>query len=313
MFTIDGVTLCPGEKRQVVLYPAADYEMPATLVCGGRPGKTVLITAGLHAGEYPGIPAVIRLAEDLDANRISGNLILVHCVNTSGFWARTDRILPEDGGDLNACFPGAPDGTVSQRIADYFAAQILPHVDFAADLHAGSQQEALTPCLFFPQCESVREASLAAARALDIPLLIQSSSKGGLCGYAAWKLGIPALLLERGYSGFCREEWIDGYRNDLRMLLEHLDVCSCERKTAAEKRVFMQTVYLEAEEDGIWYCAVRPGCTVKKGQLLGRTEDFFGRVLHTYHAEADGFVFYHCCGLSVKAGRCLAAYGVEAS
>ena len=41
------------------------------------------------------------------------------------------------------------------------------------------------------------------------------------------------------------------------------------------------------------------------------TEDFFGNVLHEYYAEDDGTVFYHCCGLSVKTGRNLVAYGVE--
>ena len=311
MFTIDGITLRPGKKQQIVLRPTADYEMPATLVCGGRPGKTVLITAGLHAGEYPGIPAVIRLAGELDPAQVSGNLILIHCVNTSGFWARTDCLVAEDGGNLNTNYPGDPNGTVSQRIADYFVTRIFPRVDFVADLHSGSQQEPLTLCAFFPQWEKAREASLAAAKALDIPYLIQSASRNGEYSYAASELGIPAILLERGHSGLCEESWIRGYYRDLRLLLQHLGSYSYDRVSSVKKRVFLRTVYLEAEEDGLWYCAVRTNETVRKGQVLGRTEDFFGQVLHTYRAEADGTVFYHCFGLSVKVGRNLVAYGVE--
>lgn len=311
MFTICGHSLAPGEKKQAVLQPLPGYEMPSTLICGAKPGKTVLITAGIHSGEYPGIPAVIRTARDIDPAQVAGNLLLIHCVNTSGFWARTDCLVAEDGGNLNANYPGAPDGTVSQRIADYFVTQIFPHVDFVADLHSGSQQEPLTPCLFFPKWEPVRAEALSAAKALDIPYLIQSMSKTGEFSYAAHAMDIPALLLERGHSGFCEEEWIDGYCKDLRLLLKHLGCCPCDEQSNVEKHVFIKTIYLEAEEDGVWYCSVKPNAAVKKGQLLGRVEDFYGNVLHEYRAEADGIVFYHCCGLSVKAGRNLVAYGVE--
>lgn len=311
MFTICDHALNPGEKKQVILQPVPSYEMPATLVCGASEGKTILITAGIHSGEYPGIPAVIRTAKELDPAQVSGNLLMVHCVNTSGFWARTDCLVAEDGGNLNGNYPGMPDGTVSQRIADYFVTQIFPRVDFVVDLHSGSQQEPLTPCLFFPKWEKVREEALAAAKALDIPYLIQSMAQTGEYSYAAHTMGIPALLLERGHSGFCEKEWIDAYCKDLRLLLSHLGIYPYEGRTTTQKHVFVKTIYLEAEEDGVWYCNVQPNETVKKGQLLGRTEDFFGNVLHEYYAEADGIVFYHCCGLSVKVGRNLVAYGIE--
>lgn len=311
MVTICGHTLNPGEKKQTMLHPLPGYEMPSTIICGAKPGKTVLITAGIHAGEYPGIPAVIRTARDIDPAQVTGNILMVHCVNTSGFWARTDCLVAEDGGNLNANYPGASDGTVSQRIADYFVTKIFPCVDFVVDLHSGSQQEPLTPCLFFPKWEKVREEALNAARALDIPYLIQSMAKTGEYSYAAHSMGIPALLLERGHSGFCEEAWIDGYCRDLRLLLKHLGCYPYDGRSSVEKHVFVKAVYQEAEEDGVWYCNVTPNAAVKKGQLLGRTEDFFGNVLHEYYAEADGIVFYHCCGLSVKTGRNLVAYGIE--
>lgn len=311
MFTICGHTLRSGGKQRVVLRPAPGYEMPATIICGAGEGKTVLITAGIHAGEYPGIPAVIRTAGEIDPEQVNGNILLVHCVNTNGFWARTDKYVPEDGGDLNAVYPGAPDGTPSQQIADFFVTQVFPYVDFVVDLHSGSQQEPLTPCLFFPQWEKVREEALSAAKPLSIPYLIQSANQSGECGYAAHAMGIPALLLERGHSGFCREEWIDSYQKDLRLLLNHLGCYPYDGQSTVERHVFVKTIYLRAAEDGVWYCPLKPNDTVKKGELLGRTEDFFGNVLHEYYAEADGIVFYHCSGLSVKTGRNLAAYGVE--
>lgn len=311
MFTICGYTLCPGEKMQVTLHPVPGYDMPATLICGEKTGKTVLITAGIHSGEYPGVPAVIRTAAATDPHKVSGNLVLIHCVNTSGFWARTDCLLPEDGGNLNGDYPGSPDGGVTARIANFFVTELFPKMDFICDLHSGSQQEPLRPCLFFPKWEKVREESLAAAKALSIPYLIQSMARTGEYSYAASTMNIPALLLERGHSGFCEKEWIEDYCRDLQLLLAHLGCLEEIPADNTEKHVFIRTLYLEAEEDGVWYSAVGPDDFVKKGQLLGRTEDFFGNVLHSYYAQEDGIVFYHCCGLSVKKGRNLVAYGVE--
>lgn len=311
MFSICGHTLKSGEKKQTMLYPMPGYEMPATLICGAKPGKTILITAGIHSGEYPGVPAVIRTAGEIDPMRVTGHILMIHCVNTSGFWARTDCLVAEDGGNLNDNYPGAPDGTPSQRIADYFVTQIFPFVDFVVDLHSGSQQEPLTPCLFFPKWEKVREEALAAAQALDIPYLIQSTARTGEYSYAAYAMDIPSLLLERGHSGLCEEAWIESYRKDLRLLLNHLGCYPYDGVPQVEKHIFVKTIYLQAEENGVWYCKVRPNDVVKKGQLLGRTEDFFGHLLHEYYAEADGIVFYHCCGLSVKAGRNLVTYGIE--
>lgn len=311
MFEVCGYCVDHGEKKRITIHPVPGYDMPATILCGAKEGKTVLITAGIHAGEYPGIPAVIRTAQVLDPKKISGNIIFIHCVNTSGFWARTDCVLPEDGGNLNADYPGSSDGSITQRIADYFVKEIFPKINFCCDLHSGSQQEPLTPCLFFPKWKAVREESLAAAKSLSIPYLIQSSSKSGEYSYAAGCMNIPGFLLERGHSGFCTEEWIEGYCRDLKLLLSHLGCIESLPIPDIQRHVYTKTIYQEAEEAGVWYCNVESNERVKKGQILGRTEDFFGNVLHEYYAEDDGIVFYHACGLSVKRGRNLVAYGVE--
>lgn len=83
MWNIAGLSLQPGEKKKVTIeIPVEEmgkekmYPMPATLICGCGKGKTVLITAGIHAGEYPAIPAVIRAAGEINPDKLNGNLIL---------------------------------------------------------------------------------------------------------------------------------------------------------------------------------------------------------------------------------------------
>lgn len=304
-----------GTKKQFDIVPhVLNYKMPSTLINGYYPGKTIIITAGIHSGEYPGIGATIRLAKDIDPMKVYGRILLIHCVNTSGFWAKTSAILPEDHGNLNVIYPGNPFGSESMRIADYFVKEIFPKSDFIIDLHSGGSREPLTPCLFFPNSPKVRDVSLAIAKATNIPYLIESSSQSGEYSYAAHVLGIPALLLERGCCQQCQEEWINDYKNDLLMILNHLNIYhSNYSQKISEQKVFRRTIYLTAQQDGLWYAYIKENQFIKKGQKLGCIQDFYGNIREEYYAQEDGIIFYYTSGLPVKKGNALVAYGLLSS
>lgn len=313
MWNICGQKLRLGERRQIVLRPnESDYEIPATLICGIEPGKTLLVTAQIHAGEYNGTPAVIQVASEILAEKLKGNLLLMHCVNSSGFWKQHWRTIPEDNFNLNADYPGSPDGTTGEKLADWFVKEIFPKTDFLLDLHGGSVQELLTPCLFYPKAEQVTEESLAAAKALDVPYLIASEATRGEYSYAANYCKVPGLLLERGYGGFCKKEWIAGHKRNIYLLLRHLGMYESEEtEVDYTPQVYEHTVYLESERAGLWYPVIKADDNVKKGQLLGYLEDMFGNRIQEFYAEGDGKVFYYTGGLAVREGDSLVAYGLN--
>lgn len=330
---IFGETLKPGEKRQTRLSihvgglpnrgelapgtRAGDgYEMPAILINGARPGRTLLVTAGIHSGEYNGIPAVIRVSRELDPLEMSGRVILLPCVNTSGFWTMNPATLPEDGFNLNHQYPGAADGTVGARVADFFVREIFPNVDFILDFHGGSRGERMTPLVFFPTHPKVRAASLAAARAMNLGFIIESQATRGEYSYAAANLDIPGLLLERGEGYFCDPELVEDDWRDLRLLLEHLGIIPAPAGTRDEtlrRRVFREAVYLDAARDGLWIPAVKKDQPIKRGQLIGTLQDMFGNITEEVRAAHDGHVLYLGTSLAVPAGGFLAAYAVAAS
>jgi N-alpha-acetyl-L-2,4-diaminobutyrate deacetylase len=49
------------------------------------------------------------------------------------------RTSPIDSGNLNRSFPGRPDGTPTQKIADYFTRHLLPLADVVLDFHSGGR------------------------------------------------------------------------------------------------------------------------------------------------------------------------------
>ena len=165
---------------------------------GNQPGKTLVVTAGVHGDEYVGIQAVRELLAQLSPGELSGQVIFVPVVNAGGFFAGTYRV-PEDGENLNRCFPGAKGETYTWNMASALEEALYPQADFLLDLHGGGIYETMEPLAFFPvdAGETVERISRQAGKALSLTFLVQSFAKDGLYSWAAQQ-GIPGLLVERG-------------------------------------------------------------------------------------------------------------------
>ena len=110
-WTICGLTARPGEKVQGYFAgPDGEKTIPICLIHGTKPGKTVLLTAGVHACEYPGAAAVMELCRELEPSQVSGRMILVPMLNVSSFYERLPFVVKEDGKNLNRMFAGGPPG-----------------------------------------------------------------------------------------------------------------------------------------------------------------------------------------------------------
>ncbi|RVD41291.1 N-alpha-acetyl diaminobutyric acid deacetylase DoeB, partial [Mesorhizobium sp. M4B.F.Ca.ET.019.03.1.1] len=111
--------------------------IPICVIRNGN-GPTALLTGGNHGDEYEGPLALYDLARTLDPRDVSGTVIIVPAMNYPAFRAGT-RTSPIDKGNLNRSFPGRPDGTVTEKIADYFQRELLPRTDIALDFHSGGR------------------------------------------------------------------------------------------------------------------------------------------------------------------------------
>ena len=62
-----------SNTKQTLLLPVASpYPVEITAICGSQPGKTLIVTAGIHGCEYVGIEALNRLKKELDPAGLSG-------------------------------------------------------------------------------------------------------------------------------------------------------------------------------------------------------------------------------------------------
>src|SRR5438477_10584529 len=85
--------------------PEPGVALPCTIIRGGRPGKRLLVTAGVHGAEYSSIEAARRLTR-LSPDEIAGELVVLPVVSIEAFWKHLAFVSPLDGKNLNRVFPG---------------------------------------------------------------------------------------------------------------------------------------------------------------------------------------------------------------
>lgn len=312
-FQLGDVTVRRGEKYQGdISFANGDIVLPGTIICGKLPGKTMLITGGVHSGEYVGIQACVELGAELQPEKTVGTIVILKVLNRPAFENRAGSLGLSDGKNLNRVFPGNPNGTEMERLAWAITKEVYPKVDYYIDLHSGDDFEALTPYVYYAgkAAQEVTEVSRKMAGQVDVPYMVRSMvSSGGAYNYAASK-GIASILLERGGMGAWTSEEVNSDKRDVRNILSSLDMYQIRRDVRNYVPMEVTDVcYQAASEDGLWYPAAKPGDMVAEGALLGTIRDYNGKLRETCRAEYTGVVLYQTGSLQVTEGGPVVAYG----
>lgn len=313
VFCLGNFIVQPGEKKSGFLKIGnGEFQLPAAVLHGKQPGKTVLITAGIHAEEYVGIQAAMELEQELKIQKLAGTVVIVKVVNRKAFELRSGSESHEDGKNLNRVFPGDPKGTWSDRLAHAIEKELLSIADYYMDLHSGDSYEQLTPYVYYAGAadKKVVEQSREMAQQADVPYMVGSNvSMGGCYNYAA-SLGIPSILLERGQMGGWTQEESHSTRRDVRNILCHLGIYQGEKDYRNYYPLEVKDLcYQAANEQGLWYPCKKPGDMIRQGDILGVIKDYEGEILEVCKAEYGGVILYQTGSLQVQESGSVIAYG----
>ncbi len=296
-----------GKPRAELGYiqPFDGVEIPFGIIEGSEPGPCLLVTAGVHGSEYCSIETAVRLLKRTP-EEIKGTLVVLPILNVEGFRKRSIYIMPEDGKNLNRMFPGRPDGSTSERLADWLVTHVYPRADAYLDLHGGDLDESLAPFTVYP---SGCERSKALATAFGIPVAVAAGGEGYTIN-AAYKVGVPSILPEVSGNGLWGEDSVGEMMAGVERVMHYLGMISGPVTPAPQK--FPQFVRMwvpAAPSDGLWYAAKEISEPVTEGDVLGEIKDVFGKVLATVRSEKEGFVLYRLTSLSVNQGEALMGVG----
>jgi uncharacterized protein len=170
-------------ERRIVTSPnplLADVRWPVFEAVGARDGPRLSLLAGVHGCEYPAIAAVRRFMAGLDTGRLSGSILAVPTVSPTSFARRSAFVVPEDGRNLNRSFPGDPNGSFTDALADHVFREFIAPAEMVIDLHGGDLFEALEPFALYDRSPQEQIAQrLGRAYGLTYVIRNQSSGLGG--------------------------------------------------------------------------------------------------------------------------------------
>jgi len=291
--------------------------IPVTVAKNGD-GPTALITGANHGDEYEGPLALVELAATIDAANLAGRVIIIPFMNMPAFTAGT-RTSPIDSGNMNRVFPGRPDGTITEKIADYFQRYLLPMADIVLDFHSGGKTLNFLPFAASHILEDKeQEARCAAARdAFNAPFSVQmlEIDSAGMYDDAVEGMGKTFVTTELGGAGTSTPETVAIARKGLRNLLIHAGIMQGDLDLAA-------TRHLVQDDDDCFHFSPLGGMIeytktlgdpVAKGDLLARIWDSTrtGVAPVEIHSKMDGLLAVrHTYGL-IQPGDCLAVLAQE--
>ena len=307
----------PGERAHgMVSVPGLHppWEIPAFVVRGGSPGPTLVVTAGMHAAEYPPIEAVTRLCRTTDPSSLSGTLVGVPLVNSPAFFERTIYVNPRDGKNVNRMFPGDANGTDSQRVARYLTDTLLAHADAYVDVHAGDLIEALVPFTLYARTGKAEadatSRAMAASYGLGYMLGTQIDSVPGAAYAAAAELGVPAMIAEIGQQGVYDQASVQRHVAGLQNVMGVVGLTPAGPPPATEPVDMKEFAWLRTDVSATYHPTVAVGDAVEKNAVIGELHDLFGETIRELQSPGTGTVLFLVTSLAVKAGDPLVGVGV---
>jgi len=293
----------------------AGLALPCFDAVGRRDGPHLCLLGGIHGGEYSSIAAVTRFMNALDAGALAGRITAIPIVNVPSFRARTAFVVPQDGKNLNRCFPGSYDGSFSDALARYVFDDFIAPSDVMLDLHGGDMVEALEPFALYDE-SPVEEQARAIAIAIDLPYVVRSAPAdapiSGTTTAAAAAAGVPAAIAEVGGRGLLEEAAVQRHLDGLANALRHLGMLPGDpTPPRADMRSVGRFVWLRCEDEGWWDADVDAGDVVDAGATLGTVRNLFGDVTERIAAPEDGVVLFVTTSPAVEAGGLLVGLGVE--
>ena len=293
----------------------AGLELPCFEAVGADDGPRLCLLAGIHGGEYSSIAAVVRFMNGLDTSELAGRITAVPIVSMPSFRARTAFVMPQDGKNLNRCFPGSADGTFTDVLASHIFDELIAPSDFLLDLHGGDMVEALEPFSLYDE-SAVEEEARALAIAFGLPYLVRSAPSeapiSGTTTSAAAAAGVPAVIAEVGGCGLLEEDAVRMHLDGIANALRHLRMLPGEvTPPRADMRSVGRFVWLRSTEEGWWQPDVRAGDEVRAGSSLGSVRNLFGAVIEPVPAPEDGVVLFLTTSPAVTADGLLLGLGAD--
>ncbi len=273
-------------------------DVPALDITGTADGPVLTLIAGVHGCEYASMAGLRKWANGLRDRELSGRIQAVPVLNLPSFRARTPFVVPDDGKNLNRCFPGDPEGTLADRLAYDTFTKVITGSDALIDMHTGDMVEALQPfALYDAGPAEARAREMATAYGLGYVIRQEPGpdrAVGGTTSAAAAEIGIPAIIAEAGGCGLVERKAVEAHVRGLDRVLALLGMSEDGPQEEQATTVYLKRfLWLRCQDEGWWEPTSWVGDAVTEGQVIGTVSSLDGtQTLETITAPADGVLMF---------------------
>jgi uncharacterized protein len=287
--------------------------LPVALINGAYPGKTLYLQSISDGDELNGIAVIHEILRCIRPEHLRGRMIAVPIVNFHAFHARQAN-SPVDNMKMNRCFPGKPDGTSSERIANRLFTGAIRQADYCIDLHQGGVH---------PMVDEVRvrvdrkhpqhTACMELARVFGIGYILDQKGPKGQLAQAAPEIGIPTIDPELGgCHGWDANSIAKGVRGVLNVLKKHHFIDG-EPELPEHQVVVNRFVTLLSSEGGFVYYKSKLYDRVEAYQPIAEICNAFGHCREVVRAPESGIFWSHPAYPMVASGGSIGKIGIVVS
>lgn len=280
---------------------AVRVDMPVGVVNGNNDGPTLIVTGGLFATEYSGVEAASRMYRDFEPDNLSGRVIIIPVITMDAFRFRTPMfkltsgVSPMDGKSLNSVFPGNPDGSPTEVVADYLFQQLILKSDYHIDLRGGDLAESHVIHSIHPRnaSEDVNRISREMAQICGFQYFQSRDVDPKSLVYEASQRGIPSIITQcgLGYKVQPEEDFINSHILAVTNNMKYLNMIDGSPVMPENQREFTAGFdQLRAKTCGVFQGIADQGDLISRGQLIGKVTGLDGSVLEELHSPVDGVV-----------------------
>ncbi|HHP0489362.1 TPA: succinylglutamate desuccinylase/aspartoacylase family protein [Vibrio harveyi] len=269
--------------------------LPVLVFKGEKPGKKIMITAGVHGDEYNGVLAAQKTARELIGKDIAGTVTVVPTINLTGMLNHSRDFFSADPdaspANLNRFFPGDANGNEANRFLFALWNNLLkPNTELAIDLHTQTTGAAYPLYVF---ADFRIEQSLEMARLINPDVILNDPGDAGVLETVWNNSGIPSITIEVGMGRYTEQDLIDRTVTGIFNILARHDVVTGEVTEITPCLEGKDIISIRAELGGFVLPQVKMMDKVEQGQLVAIQYDSFGDEIQRYTAPTEGTVLSH--------------------
>lgn len=289
-------------------------------IIGTEAGPRLCVIAGVHVNEVSSVEAALRLVSLFGSTPLKGIVSIMPIVNLPALPSRSQYVCPEDGKNINFSFPGRPDGSFSEAIADAIL-DWSSDAECLVDMHGGDLCENVARFTVVPTTgdPSFDAQNMQFAQAFEPQIIVrlpqaELHEPGRSCSGRARKRR-HAAFAEAGANGLIDDASVAFHLKGVLRIARLLGMIDEEQASAMPgptEGVVTATRYLwvRAAADGWCQYAVEPSDQVARGQLIATIRNYEGDIIQRIVSPDDGVILWRCTHAVVSAASDL--FGIAA-